>query len=178
MYQLASRLNDHVERKEDRWEPSPIRTPLILLEERKQDPTLPHTVFEGESRTTPWWIGGSVEFGSADSLSHEQWIAEEQDLPSLESMIALAENGGQLWRPLVLYAPWSEDRTMKEKRERYRHVRLQIEGYLVPEEDLSSAYESLFRHNVSDRRMPAPAEWHYGFPGEYPWAYAPLNTTR
>lgn len=175
MYQLASRLNDHLERKEDPWEPSPMRTPLILLEERKLDPTLPHTIFEGESWTTPWWIGGSVEFGSSDSLSHEQWIAEEEDLPSLEVMVALAENGGRVWRPLVLYVPWSEDRTMREDREPYRQVRLQIEGYLVPEEDLSSVYDSLFRNNVSGGQMPAAAEWHYGFPGEYPWA-TPFNT--
>lgn len=175
MYQLASRLNDHVERKDDPWEPSPMRTPLILLEERKLDPTLPRTVFDGESRNTPWWIGSSVEFGSSDSLSHEQWIAKEEDLPSLESMVALAENSGQVWRPLVLYVSWSEDRTMKEKREPYRQVRLQIEGYLVPAEDLSSAYDSLFRNNVSDRKTPTPAEWHYGFPGEYPWA-TPFNT--
>ena len=175
MYQLASRLNDHLERKEDPWEPSPLRTPLILLEERKLDPTLPHTVFEGESRTTPWWIGGSVEFGSSDSLSHEQWIAEEEDLPSLESMVALAENSGQIWRPLVLYVPWSEDRTMKEEREPYRRVAINVEGYLVPEEEQSSAYKALFRHNFSDRRMPGAAKFLYGFPGEYPWA-TPFNT--
>ena len=175
LYQLASRLNDHIERKKNLREPSLLRTPLILLEERKLDPTLPHTVCEGESRTTPWWIGGSVEFSSSDSLSHEQWIAEEKDLPSLESMVALAENSGQTWLPLVLYIRWSEDRTMKEEREPYRHVWMNVEGYLVPEEDLSGAYDSLVRRNISDRRMPEPATWHYGFPGEYPWA-TPFNT--
>ncbi len=129
MYQLASRLNDHFERKESPWDPSPLRTPLILLEERKLDPTLAHTVAEEESKTTPWWLGGLVEFGSSDSLTHEQWIAEE-DLPSLESMVALSENDGQLWRPLVLYASWSEDREKRKEGEPYRHVAINVEGYL------------------------------------------------
>ena len=175
MYQLASRLNDHLERKEGPWEPSPLRTPLILLEERELDPTLPHTIFEGESRTTPWWLGGSVEFGSSDSLSHEQWIKEEEDLPSLERMVALAENNGQIWRALVLYTSWSGDRKTREEREPYRHVAINVEGYLVPEEEQSSAYKSLLRRNFSDRRMPGAAKFLYGFPGEYPWA-TPFNT--
>ena len=169
MYQLVSRLQDHLERKKNPWDPSPLRTPLILLEERKLDPTLPHTVFEGESRTTPWWLGGSVEFGSSDSVSHEQWIAED-DLPSLESMVALAENDGQTWRALVFYASWAEDRETREEGEPYRHVAINVEGYLVPEEEQSSAYKSLLRRNVSDRRMPGAAKFLYGFPGEYPWA--------
>ncbi len=174
MYQLASRLNDHLERKESPWDPSPLRTPLILLEERKLDPTLPHTVAEEESGTTAWWLRGSVEFGSSDSLSHEQWIAEE-DLPSLESMVALAENDGQNWRPLVVYASWSEDRETKEEGEPYRRVAMNVEGYLVPIEEQSSAYKSLLRRNFSDRRMPGAASFSYGFPGEYPWA-TPFNT--
>ena len=174
MYQLASRLNDHLERKESHWDPPALRTPLILLEERKLDPTLPHTVFKGESRTTPWWLGGSVEFGSSDSLSHEQWIAEE-DLPSLESMVALAENDNQTWRALVLYASWSEDRKMREQGKPYRHVVINVEAYLVPEEEQSSAYKSLLRRNFSDSRMPGAANFLYGFPGEYPWA-TPFNT--
>jgi len=174
MYQLASRLNDHLERKESPWDPSPLRTPLILLEERKLDPTLPHTVAEGESGTTAWWLRGSVEFGSSDSLSHEQWIAEE-DLPSLESMVALVQNDGQTWRPLVVYASWSEDRETKEEGEPYRRVAMNVEGYLVPIEEQSSAYKSLLRRNFSDRRMPGAASFSYGFPGEYPWA-TPFNT--
>ena len=157
MYQLASRLNDHLERKE-----------------RKLDPTLPHTVAEEESGTTAWWLRGSVEFGSSDSLSHEQWIAEE-DLPSLESMVALAENDGQNWRPLVVYASWSEDGETKEEGEPYRRVAMNVEGYLVPIEEQSSAYKSLLRRNFSDRRMPGAASFSYGFPGEYPWA-TPFNT--
>lgn len=175
MYQLASRLNDHAQRRQDRWEPSPVRTPLILLEERKLDPTLPHKVFEGERETTPWWIGGSVEFASSDTLSHQQWIAEEEDLPSMESMVALAGDGGQTWRPLVIYASWSEDMKRREQGMPYRRLAINVEGYLVPEEEQSSAYKSLLRRNFSDRRMPGTAKFLHGFPGEYPWA-TPFNT--
>ena len=175
MYQLASRLNDHGQRRKNRWEPSPVRTPLILLEERKLDPTLPHKVFEGERGTTPWWIGGSVEFGSSGSQSHEHWIAEEEDLPSVENMVALARDGRQTWRPLVVNASWSEDMKTSEKGAAYRRVAINVEGYLVPEEEKSSAYKSLLRRNFSDGQMPGAAEFLHGFPGEYPWA-TPFNT--
>ena len=175
MYQLASRLNDHLERKDDPWEPAPLQTPLILLEERKLDPTLPHEALEAESETRPWWVGGSMDFGASDSLGLEQWMAKEEDLPSPERMVALAGNRGQTWRPLVVYASWSEGRKTRAEREPYRHVKMQVESYLVPEEDLSSAYDSLFGHNVSDRRMPAAAQWSHGFPSEYPWA-TPFTT--
>ena len=169
MYQLASRLHDHVERMDGYWHPSPTRTPLILLEERKLDPTLPHTVFEGENTITPWWVSNSVGFEPAN-VSHEQWIADQEALPSLENMIALARNEGQTWRPLVLYGSWSQDEGTREEADPYRHIWVHVEGYLVPEEEQSAVYKSLLQRNVSDRRMPGPASFLYGFPGEYPWA--------
>jgi len=54
LYQLASRLHDNVERKEDSWEPKPLRTPLILVEERKLDPTLSQTAVP-ERKTSECW---------------------------------------------------------------------------------------------------------------------------
>ena len=175
LYQLASRLNDHVERKDDPWEPSHLRTPLILVAERKIDPTLPHTVSEEESSDTHWSTRGSPAFSSSDSLSHERWIANDEDLPSMESMLALAEDGNQTWRPLVLYTSWSEDRKARQDGEPYKRLAINVEGYLVPKKEQSLAYESLLRDNFSDRRMPGAANLLYGFPGEYPWA-TPFNT--
>jgi hypothetical protein len=35
----ASRLSDNVSRKQTTWDPEPVRLPLILMEERKLDPT-------------------------------------------------------------------------------------------------------------------------------------------
>jgi len=127
MYQLASRLNDHLERRHDAWEPSPLRTPLILLEERKLDPTLPDAALGDRNRTGGWWIGGSVDFTASTSLSHEEWIAKEEDLPSLESMLASSENDGQPWRPLVLYPSWSEEGETNGDRGPYRDVWMHVQ---------------------------------------------------
>lgn len=175
MYQLASRLNDHIDRKEDSWKRAPMRKPLILLEARKLDPTLPHTNYQEARRASPWWIEGSVEFDFSELLSHEEWIAKSNDLPSLETMIATVEMSGQAWHPLCLNVDWTEDRTAKEQSEPYRHAGLQVQCYLVPEVDLESAYRSLSRNNVSWDQLPKAAEWNSGFLGEYPWA-TPFNT--
>ena len=175
MYQLASRLNDHLEREQDAWEAPPLRTPLILLKKRELDPTLPHSVFAGENTTGSRWIGGSMDLGDADSLGHDQWIARAKDLPSLENLLALAENSGQTWRPLVLHHSWSGKKTKNDERRPYRYAWIAVRCYLVSERDLSSAYELLRGRNFSGNWMPAAADLPYGFPGEYPWA-TPFNT--
>ena len=61
MYQLASRLHDHVDRKRDSWEPEPLRTPLILKKGRKIDPTLPPNIAEEERDAGSWWMSSSAE---------------------------------------------------------------------------------------------------------------------
>ena len=68
MYELASRLNDHVERIRDSWVPEPRRTPLILVEERKFDPTLPLKIYGDERDTDCWWIGSSADLRSGEQL--------------------------------------------------------------------------------------------------------------
>ena len=52
MYQLASRLHDHAERRRENWRPQLLRTPLILLEERKLDSDLS---LQDRRRRGGWW---------------------------------------------------------------------------------------------------------------------------
>ena len=170
MYQLASRLSDHVERKRETWETPAVRPPLILLEERKLDPTLPHSALKARTGMGEWWVGGSVDFGASASLIDEEWVAIESDVPTLEDMVALRDDGDQTWRPLVVCPSWSGEREGNSKSGRYRRVSILVFGYLVSEDALPSAYGVLCKRNFFGRWMPEGRNWTYGFLGEYPWA--------
>jgi len=174
MYQLASRLHDHVNRQRDSWEPEPLRTPLILLEERKLDPTLPWELAEEEAATS-WWITASADLDPDRQLSDEEWVAREDDLPELEELLSIIKHDGQNWRLLVSYPSWVRRSEDAESDEPYRHVWMHINSYLVRKDDLAIAYDCLHRRNFFGRWMPEGATWLYGFAGEYPWA-TPFNT--
>ncbi|NQT92327.1 MAG: hypothetical protein HQ559_06170 [Lentisphaerae bacterium] len=175
MYQLASRQHDHVDRKLDSWEPEPLRTPLILLEERKLDPTLPPTIAEGERHTIAWWITESTDLGSTETLSDEEWVARKKDVPALEKLLSIIRRDGQNWRLLVSCPSWGQRNVDEEWNDPYRQVWMHIESYLVRKQDLATLYESLQRRNFFGRWLPEGATWSYGFAGEYPWA-TPFNT--
>jgi len=173
-YQLASRLYDHVDPMRDSWEPAPLVRPLILLEERKLDPTLLSDLPEGK-RAAPWWLTTAADLEPAKGLTDEEWIAREWDVPALEDLLSAVEHNGQNWRLLVCYPAWdnrSEDAAWSEL---YRRAQMQVCGHLVPKGDFAAAYEYLDGRNFLGRWMPEGASWLHGFAGEYPWA-ASFNT--
>jgi len=174
MYQLASRLHDHVEPKQDRWKPEPLRTPLILLEERKHDPTLPLKITERELHASNWWIAESADLDSSKMLTDEEWVRRQEDIPALEKLLSVVEHDGQDWRLLVSYPSWGHLDADAGLDKQYRQVWMHIEGYLVQKNDLYTAYKSLQRRNLFGKWMPEGATWFYGFAGEYPWA-TPFN---
>ena len=57
----------------------------------------------------------------------------------------------------------------------YRQVWVHVESYLVPKDEIATAYDCLHRRNFFGQWMPEGATWLYGFVGEYPWA-TPFNT--
>jgi len=174
MYQLASRLQDHVKRQRDSWEPEPLRTPLILLEERKLDPTLSPELSEEEGETS-WWITASADLDPDKQLSDEEWVAREDDLPGLETLLSPIKHQGQKWRLLVSYPSWGKPRENADLNEPYRYVWIILHSYLVREEDFAAARQCLLGRNFFGRWMPEGAKWLYGFAAEYPWA-SPFNT--
>jgi len=173
MHHLASRLKDHVDRKRDSWEPDSLGTPLILLDERKLDPTLPPEPADGE-RTASWWITASADLEPTRQLSDEEWVAREEDVPALGKLLPVVERDGQNWRLLVSYPSWGQRSEDAEWNDPYRQVWMHIHSYLVQEQDLAVAYDCLHRRNFFGRWMPEGATWLYGFAGEYPWA-TPFN---
>ncbi len=169
MCQLASRLHDHVDRKRDSWEPEPLRTPLILLEERKTDPTLPSNIVEKERDAGAWWINSSADLDSAKMLSDESWVARKEGVPALEELLSGVEREGRNWRLLVSYPSWGQRDEDADWGNPYRHVWISIKSYLIQKQDISTAYNCLHRRNFFGNWMPEGATWSYGFAGEYPW---------
>lgn len=167
LFQLASHLHDHTKRKDD-YGPKPIRTPLILLEERKIDPTLPGRVAPQDESSKAWWLGGSVEFGLSSHLNDSDWITYHDDIPLLDSFLTVRQHGNQAWRLLVSYPDWS-DREDIEGNSPYRHVWIHIQSYLVPKEKLCDAFDCLHRRNFFGEWMPGHSSWLHGFAGEYPF---------
>ncbi len=174
MYQLTSRLHDHVERKSDSWEPEPLQTPLILLEERKLDPTLQPELPESNEECS-WWIAATADLDTDTNLSDEDWVAREDDLPRLDVLLSTVEHQGQKWRLLVSYPSWDNRRENTDLNEPHRNVWIHLHSYLVRKEDFTTARHSLLTRNFFGKWMPEGAEWLCGFAGEYPWGSA-FNT--
>ncbi len=170
MYQLASRLHDHVKRKNDKWTPKPLRTPLILLEERKLDPTLSSDMMSREQDSDTWWIGSSADLVSNKQLPGAEWITRQEDLPLFEKLLSVVKRDGQRWRLLVSYPSWGGRDKDADWNNPYRHVWTHVESYLIPKKEIEAAYDCLHRRNFFGRWMPEGADWLYGFAGEYPWA--------
>lgn len=175
MYQLASRLHDNVKRRRDNWEPEPLRTPLILLEERQMDPTLPPRISPSERSTKTWWISTSVDFQVCEHLEDEAWVSLEEDVPRLEDLLQRFEYDGQRWQLLVAYPSWNNRKEDDDFDSKYRDVWIHLQSYLVPKDQADSAFTALHKRNFFGRWMPEGATWLYGFAGEYPWA-TPFNT--
>lgn len=175
MYQLASRLHDHVKRQRDSFAPEPLRTPLILLKQRELDPTLPPELSEPKQGEAAWWITQSADLDTDRLLSDEEWVAKEDDLPRMDALLSPVEHQGRKWQPLVLYPSWGESRNNTTFNEPRRYIWIHIHGYLVQKEHFTVAHDCLVGRNFSGQWMPEGANWSYGFAGEYPWA-SPFNT--
>ena len=177
MYQLASRLHDHVERRRDNWRTQLLRTPLILLEERKLDPTLPYKTVggEGDGGADSWWIKSAADLDSDGTLSHEEWVASQDGVPKLEELLSVSNRDGQRWRLLVSYPSWGGRDEEADWDTPYRHVWTYVHSYLVQQQEFATAYKRLRKRNFFGRWMPEGTSFSYGFASEYPWA-PPFNT--
>ena len=173
MYKLASRLHDHVVRKPRECEPEPLRTPLILLEERKFDPTLARR--DASVEPSGEWLNPKSDLGKDRSLSDADWVDRRDDISSLEDMLSPVEYDEQHWRPLIMFRDWHDRTDEHAGNAPYRNVWIHLRSYLVPYERRDVAFRRLARRNFFGRWMPEGSSWLYGFAGEYPWAI-PFNT--
>lgn len=172
MYQLASRLFDSVDRVKDSWERTTGRLPLILMEERKLDPTITHPKRPDCKPSECWWIGGNVDLSSTKQLDHATWVNLRDDQPSMELLLTPKDNRGQRWLPLICFPEWSEYREERPYGEPYRSTWMHLRAFLVPEAQFTKAKKAIFRRNFFGDWMPNNAKWLHTFVGEYPWACA------
>ena len=174
MYQLASRLHDQFEREKESWQSEPLRKSLILLEERKLDPTLPHQIAKDRDSVESWWIKSATNLDPNSALSDEEWVASSDGIAKLENLLSVINHDEKKWRLLISYPSWNSRDENAEWNTPYRRVWMHINSYLVPRQKLAKAYKSLQGRNFFGRWMPEVEGSLYGFAGEYPWA-TPFN---
>jgi hypothetical protein len=173
LYRLASRLHDNVNReKRSSFDPDLRRTPLILEEERKLDPTLSHTVVAERKGSECWWLRGKVDLPATKDLDYATWVAKRDDLPSLESLLEPTTHSGQRWTVLTAFPKWSEYRPNMEYNTPYRDTWMHLRGFLVPKTRFSKSIVALDGRNYFNGWLPEGGKWLYAFAGEYPWATA------
>jgi hypothetical protein len=172
MYRLASRLNDNVSPEQSSWDPKPVRPPLILMDERKLDPTLSHTTFPKKTASECWWLRDGVDLMATGNLDFASWVAKQDDLPLLETLLQATTNAGQRWLILTAYPSWSEFRSDAEYSTPYRNTWIHIRSYLVPKATFRKTVKALDGRNYFGGWLPEGGKWLHAFAGEYPWATA------
>lgn len=176
LYQLAARLSDHVARDRKRSSrPKPLRKPLVLLEERQLDLTLPPEISEERRDGDSWWIPASVKLDAFANLTDSQWVEKTDDIPRFPNLLEATANRGSDWLLLNGHPSWNNRPANYDMTRPYRNIWLQIRGYVVEPESCDKAFSALAGRNFFGRWMPEGAQWLYGFAGEYPWGPA-FNT--
>jgi len=175
MAQLASRLHGQVPAKRERWEGEPLKRPLIFMEGREFDPTLPPDSSRESAPAGGPWQGVSVDLDHPRVLDDQAWVLEEADIPSMERVLTAGIDDERSWHPLVAHLKWGRRSSDSSWSDPYRQVWIQISGLLVQEGSFDLALKGIRRRNFYGRWMPERASFSYGFAGEYPWA-TPFNT--
>lgn len=173
LYRLASRLHDNVDReKRSKFDPELRRTPPILEDERKLDPTLSCTTVPERKDSHCWWLRGKVDLLATNNLDFAKWVAKRDDLPSLESLLEPTTHAGQRWTVLTAFPKWNEYRPNMEHNTPYRDTWMHLRGYLVPKSRFSKTIKALNGRNYFNAWLPEGGKWLHAFAGEYPWATA------
>jgi hypothetical protein len=175
MYRIAARLSDHIDREKDKWAPEPLQTPLILVEERKLDPSLNIKMdFRKDENDDNRWLSKKYSFGQNAFMTDEEWVDQKEDIPDLKRLLSTRNEQGQEWRLLVSYTSWA-NRNEFEDNKPYRHLWLSIKSYLIKNSNEEEVYKYYKYRKVFTDHIPDGEEWPYGFVGEYPWGI-PFNT--
>ena len=173
LYQLASRLNDHhVERDLEPWGQGLPRNPMILLEQRKLDPTIPEKNNNASKNKQIWKFPVPCKLDRQLETSFDDWI-EIEPPPHLEDLVQKICYRDHLFKPLVANLSYEGiEENQSKSSANHRRLWIHLQSYLVPSNDVNFAYESLHRKNFLGQWLPRGAEFHNGFVGEYPWSTA------
>lgn len=173
MNELASRLHDNVEPKKDSWSQTPDYLPLILMEERKLDPTVLTRKAESDRKATKsWWISDQCDLAKHASKADEEWALKNDDLPRLEKLLQPLEHDDSKWQLLLGFPEWDAGNSENKWDTPFRDVWLHVCSYVVPTSWASRAFKSINGRNFFGRWMPESATYSNSFAGEYPWSIA------
>lgn len=170
LYQLASRLNDHVPRRPEPWEQSKPGVPLILMERRKLDPTIPERNDDTSGTIVIWSFPKPAELDRPKETDLLTWVKAET-IPTLSQLVQSDTYEDQRFRPTLAYFTWDGIEKDSDSLGFYRQVWAHVQSYLVPIENIRAAYESLLQRNLLGC-LPEAVDFHGGFVGEYPWGTA------
>ena len=150
MYQIASRLHDNVERQQEAWEHTPDlpSPPLILLEERKLDPTLPRQLIDDKDVSDSWWVAATADLGLSRTPLDDDWVKSEHGVPDLDDFLTSVASDSQEWLPLLSFPSWEkrpEDESVWETP--FRQVWIHVKSYIVSIHDVESVYKCLRGRN-------------------------------
>lgn len=166
--QLGSRLNDHVERQPESWKKDRIKIPLILPERRGLDPTIPKTVGRVASAERGWNVPKPKDICSLAASGFESWL-KESAMPTLRDIASSQTLGNRQYRPIMAYLDWDGVEKDIESVTVYRHVWANLQGFIVPSDQIKRVYRRLRGHNLFGQWLPRSLHFLYGFVAEYPW---------
>ena len=166
LYQLASRLHDHVEARRESWELGRIRTPLIFPEGRHFDPTIPIANPRAATPDVLWSVPRPKDL-DAIAPDFQTWLSD-RTVPTLKDL-------AHTWRldnlrPILAYLSWYGSERDSASPNLYRELWVHLKGYLVSHGQLEIVYDSLRNKNLFGGRLPTATPCTYGFAGEYPWS--------
>ena len=168
LYQLGSRLHDHVEVHHEPWEKNRAKTPLILPRGRKLDPTIPETgnwVATGED---VWPVPIPKDLDTPRTADFETWV-NDHIAPTLKDLAQTTSRGDQRLRPIFAYLSWNGAERHSGTPELYRQTWTHLKSYIVPIDKLDIAYKSLLGRNLLGHALPNAIPFLHGFAAEYPW---------
>src|SRR6202011_3042619 len=95
------------------------------------DPTLSNTTVPKKTPSECWWLRDGVDLMATKGMDFASWVAKQDDLPLLETLLEPTSNAGQRWLVLSAYPSWSEFRSDADYGTPYRDTWIQIRSYLV-----------------------------------------------
>lgn len=167
LFQLGSRLHDHVEAVLEPWEKNRAKTPLILPEARMLDPTIPETGALAARAEGVWSVPRPKDL-DAEVPDFEAWVGD-QITPTLKDFTHATSSRSRRLRPILAYLTWNGIERDSGSPNIYRQTWVHLQSYLVPLGQLDTAYNNLLEQNLVGGWLPRATHFLDGFAAEYPW---------
>lgn len=170
LYRLASILHDNVKRKIGS-DPEPVRTPLILQDERKIDPTLTTPRLAHGNAAKNWWIKEKPDFIATKTLDPKAWVDLASDVPVMSNIISVTRFSEQNWIPLSAYLSFTS-KDGGDYNDPYRLLTISFDSYILRDVDYMNMVKKLDGKNLHLDSLPSVGKFSHCYLGEYPWATA------